>query len=71
MRLEPEGPIKGTWQGIAHTDWESKMDKARQQAREREAAGIPLRGTSAAGGKSTRHLSREWLAGEAPLALAA
>jgi hypothetical protein len=72
MRLEPEGPIKGTWRRIARTEWEAKMDRARKQAREREAAGIPLRGKSAAaGGKSTRHLSRDWLAGEAPAALAA
>jgi hypothetical protein len=70
MRLEPEGPIKGTWRKIAGVQWEARMDKARRQATEREAAGIPLRGESTVGGKSIRHLSREWLAGEAPLPLA-
>jgi hypothetical protein len=36
--------------------WGAKMDNARRQARERIAAGIPLRGKSAIGGKSIRRL---------------
>ena len=57
MKLEPM-PQGKRLQTLAdyRAGWDAKMDNARRQARERIAAGMPLRGKSAIGGKSIRRL---------------
>jgi hypothetical protein len=58
----PKDAYRWQWRKIEKARIGAMMDNARRLAREREVAGIPLKGKSAMGGKSIRHLSREWLA---------